>query len=108
MPLTLQEAQLVSWKVFRKINDNLDVPRRKPWDPLVAITDLLEESGGAASVIKGLEGYKTPNKPETKEMLAQELSNMLYHIFILAEHYGLNLEETFLEHVNEYLLRFIT
>jgi len=108
MPLTLQEAQLVSWKVFRKINDKFDAMRGKPWDPFVIVTDILEEAGEVASVVKGLEGFKPPDKPKTKEMLAKELSDMLYGIFVLAEHYGLNLEETFLEHVNEYLLRFLT
>lgn len=108
MPLTLQEAQLVSWKVFRKINDRLDASREKPWTPFVMVTDILEEAGEAAATIKDLEGFKSPDKQKTKEMLASELSDLLYAVFVLAEHYGLNLEETFLEHVNEYLLRFIT
>jgi len=108
MPLTLQEAQLVSWKVFRKINDKLDVSRGRGWDPFVIVTDILEEAGEVAAVVKGLEGFKPPDKPKTKEMLAKELSDMLYGIFVLAEHYGVSLEETFLEHVNEYLLRFLT
>jgi len=108
MPLTLQEAQLVSWKVFRKINDKLDVSRGRGWDPFVIVTDILEEAGEVASVVKGLEGFKPPGKPKTKEMLAKELSDLLYGVFVLAEHYGVNLEETFLEHVNDYLLRFLT
>jgi NTP pyrophosphatase (non-canonical NTP hydrolase) len=108
VPLTLQEAQLVSWKVFRKINDRLDASREKPWDPFVMVTDILEEAGEAAAIVKGLEGSKSPDKPRTKEMLAGELSDLLYAVFVLAEHYGVNLEETFLERVNEYLLRFIT
>jgi len=71
------------------------------------VTDLLEEAGEVASVVKGLEGFKPPEKPKTKEMLATELSDMLYVIFILAEHYGINLEEVFIQTVNDYLLRFI-
>lgn len=108
MPLTLQEAQLVSWKVFRKINDRVDASGGKPWNPFVMVTDILEEAGEAAATVKDLEGFKSPDKLKTKEMLASELSDLLYAVFVLAEHYGLNLEETFLEHVNEYLLRFIT
>jgi NTP pyrophosphatase (non-canonical NTP hydrolase) len=107
MPLTLFEAQTVSWKIFRKINDKLDVARGKGWTPFVIVTDLLEEAGEVASVVKGLEGYKPPEKPKTKEMLAEELSDLLYAIFVLAEHYGVNLEETYLEHVNNYLFRFL-
>jgi len=108
MPLTLQEAQLVSWKIFRKINDRLDATRSRGWDPFVIVTDILEEAGEVAGVVKGLEGFKPPEKPKNKEMLAKELSDLLYGIFVLAEHYGINLEETFLEHVNDYMLRFLT
>ncbi len=71
------------------------------------VTDLLEEAGEVSAVIKGLEGFKPPNKPKTKEMLATELSDLLYIIFVLAEHYGINLEESFLQTVNGYLLRLI-
>ena len=107
MSLTLQDAQHVSWKIFKKINAKLDAERGRPWDPFVIVTDLLEEAGEVATVVKGLEGFKPPEKPKTKEMLVKELSDLLYSIFVLAEHYGVNLEETFLEHVNDYLLRFL-
>jgi NTP pyrophosphatase (non-canonical NTP hydrolase) len=108
MSLTLRDAQHVSWKIFRKINDKLDERRGKGWDPFVIVSDLLEEAGEVAAVVKGLEGFKPPEKPKTREMLAKELNDLLYGIFVLAEHYGLNLEETFLEQMNDYLLRFIT
>jgi len=41
-------------------------------------------------------------------MLARELADLLYGIFVLAEHYGIELEEVFLETVNDYVLRLIT
>src|SRR3972149_1681569 len=107
MSLTLQDAQHVSWKIFKKINAKLDAERGRPWDPFVIVTDLLEEAGEVAAVVKGLEGFKPPEKPKTKEMLATELSDLLYIIFVLAEHYGIELEETYLEHVNNYLFRFL-
>ena len=65
------------------------------------VTDLLEEAGEVASAVKGLEGFKPPEKPKTKEMLATELSDMLYIIFVLAEHYGIELEEAFMQTVND-------
>lgn len=64
------------------------------------VTDLLEEAGEVASAVKGLEGFKPPEKPKTKEMLATELSDMLYMIFVLAEHYGIEFEEAFMQTVN--------
>ena len=107
MPLTLFEAQQVAWKIFRKINEKLDKTRGRGWDPFIITTDILEEAGEVAGVVKGLEGFKPPDKPKTKEMLAEELSDLLYGIFVLAEHYGINLEEVFLETVNDYILKFI-
>jgi NTP pyrophosphatase (non-canonical NTP hydrolase) len=107
MALTLFEAQQVAWKIFRKINERLDKDRGRGWDPFVITADILEEAGEVAGVVKGLEGFKPQDKPKTKEMLARELSDLLYGIFVLAEHYGLNLEEVFLETVNDYMLRFI-
>jgi len=71
------------------------------------VTDLLEEAGEVASAVKGLEGFKPPEKPETKEMLATGLSDLLYIIFVLAEHYGISLEESFLQTMNDCMLRFI-
>ena len=95
------------WKNFTKINDKLDPERGRGLTPFVMMTDLLEEAGEVAAVVKGLEGFKPPEKPKTKDMLATELSNLLYIIFVLAEHYGIELEESFLQTVNDYMLRFI-
>ena len=108
MSTTLSDAQHFCWKAFVKINQRLDTERGRPWDPFVMVTDLLEEAGEVAADVKGLEGFKPADKPETKEMLATELSDLLYIIFVLAEHYKINLEERFLETVNDYLLRFLT
>jgi len=108
MSVTLRDAQHLCWKTFKRINDKLDPERGKGWTPFVMVTDLLEEAGEVAAVVKGLEGFKPPEKPKTKEMLATELSDMLYMIFVLAQHYDIELEDTFLETVNNYMLRFIS
>ena len=107
MSLPLRDAQHLCWKNFRKINDKLDPERGKNWTPFVMVTHLLEEAGEVAAVVEGLEGFKPPDKPKTKEMLGTELSDLLYMIFVLAEHYDIELEETFLQTVNDYVLRFI-
>ncbi len=108
MSITLRDAQYLCWKNFRKINQKLDQQRGRNWTPFVMVTDLLEEAGEAAAVVKGLEGFKPPEKTKTKQMLATELSDLLYIIFVLAEHYEINLEESFLQTVNDYILRFMT
>jgi len=85
----------------------LDPERGKGWTPFVMVTDLLEEAGEVAAVVKGLEGFKPPEKAKSKEMLATELSDVLYITFVLAEHYGIELEESFLQTMNDYILRFM-
>jgi len=105
--MTLRDAQHLCWKNFRKINNKLDVERGKGWTPFAMVTDLLEEAGEVAAAVKGLEGFKPPEKPKTKEMLATELSDLLYIIFVLAEHYGIELEDHFLQTVNDYIIRFV-
>jgi NTP pyrophosphatase (non-canonical NTP hydrolase) len=94
----------ICWKNFRKINEVLDPERGKSWTPFVIVTDLLEEAGEAAAVIKGLEGFKPPGKPKTKEMLATGLSDLLYTIFVLAENYGIELEDAFMQTMNDRLI----
>jgi len=106
MSLTLSDAQKLSAKSFREINEKLDVIRGKGWDPFVIVTDILEEAGEVASIVKGLEGFKPPEKPKTRTMLATELADLLYGVFVLAEHYGLNLEESFVKTVEGYKRRF--
>jgi len=103
----MRDAQNLCVKNFKMINERLDPMRGKGWTPFVMVTDLLEEAGEIASVVKGLEGFKPPEKPKTKEMLATELSDLLYMIFVLAEHYGIEMEETFVETINGYSSRFI-
>ena len=107
LSVTLCDAQHLCWKNFRKINDKLDPERGRGWTPFVMVTDLLEEAGEVAAIVKGLEGFKPPEKPKTKDMLATELSDLLYIIFVLAEYYGIELEEVFLQTVNDYILRFL-
>ncbi|NIO37191.1 hypothetical protein GTO27_05745 [Candidatus Bathyarchaeota archaeon] len=107
MSVTIRDAQHLCWKNFRKTNVRLDPRRGKGWTPFVMVTDLLEEAGEVTAAVKGLEGFKPPEKPKTKETLATELSDLLYIIFVLAEHYSIELEEVFLQTVNDYVLRFL-
>jgi len=108
LSLSLQDAQHVSWKIFRKIDAKLDAEGAKRWNPLVIVTDLLEEAGEVSAVVKGLEGFGSAEKPQTKEKLAKELNDVLYSVLVLVEHHGLDLEETFLEHVNDLLPKTLT
>lgn len=103
MGIRISEAQRLAYRIFKEINEE----KRLEWSPFVVMTDLLEEAGEVASVVKGLEGYKPPEKPKTKEMLANELSDLLYSLFVLAEMYKIDLEETYPKIVNSYRARFL-
>jgi len=106
MSLTLRDAQHLCWKNFRKINDALDVEGGKEWTPSAMVTDLTENVSEIASTVKS-EGSGISGKQEAKDKLGTELSNLLYMAFVLAEQYGIELEESFLQTVNDYVLKFI-
>ena len=108
MSLSLQDAQHVSWKIFRKIDAKLDAEGAKRRKPPVIVTDLLEKVDKVSAAVKNLEESGSSDKSQPAEILAKELNKVLYSVFVLAEHYGLNLEETFLEHVNDLLLETFT
>lgn len=107
MSVTLRDAQHLCWKNFRKINDKLDPKIGETWTPYVMITDLLKEAGELATQVKRMEGFKSLDKAVSKERLATKLSDLLYIIFVLAQHYDIELEETFLQTVNDRILRFL-
>jgi len=96
MTLTLQDAQHVSWKIMRKVNDRPNAERVKGWNPFIIVADLLKGAEEVAAIVRGLEGLKQPENTKTKEMLTKELNGLLYSVFVLAENCGVNLEETFL------------
>ena len=100
---TIAEAQKATFELFKEINEC----KRMVWTPFALVTDLLEEAGEVASVVKGLEGYKPPDKPKTKEMLATELSDLLYAVFVLAETYGIDLEQSYQRTTDSYRKRFL-
>jgi NTP pyrophosphatase (non-canonical NTP hydrolase) len=106
MSLAFRDAQHLCWENFKKINSELDPGRGRGWTPFVMTTDLLEEAGEVAAVVKGLEGFKPPEKIKTTEMLATELSDLLYIIFVLAGHYGIELSESLPQTINGYTRRF--
>ncbi|MBS7616799.1 hypothetical protein KEJ45_06345 [Candidatus Bathyarchaeota archaeon] len=84
----------------------MDKEREKHLTPFLSIAGLLEKTGEVASTVKNLEGFKPLEKIETKETLAASLSEVLYTVFVLAEYYGINLEESFMQAMNDYMLKF--
>lgn len=54
MSITLSDAQKLSARVSKKINEEIGLSVGQK--PFVVITDLLEEAGEVASIVKGLKG----------------------------------------------------
>lgn len=75
--------------------------------PFVALTDVLEEAGDVADIVKNLEGYAPHQEPAPCERLASELSDLLWSVFILAEMYGLDLDTAFERTLKSYEARFL-
>ena len=103
----MRDAQHICWKNFKKINEVLNPERGKTWTPLVMATDLLQEAGEVAAAVKRIEGSEAADKPKIKEALASGISDLIFAVFVIAEHYGIELEEAFMQTVNDYVLRFI-
>lgn len=54
MSITLSDAQKLSARVSKKINEEIGLSVGQK--PFLVITDLLEEAGEVASIVKGLKG----------------------------------------------------
>jgi len=103
LSVTLRDAQHLCWKNFRAINDKLDPERGKKWTPDNTVSEISEETGKVRVAVDELES-RSEYEPKNNEKLAKELSNILYLVFVLAEHYKIELEESFLQTVNDMIL----
>jgi hypothetical protein len=99
LSLTLRDAQHLSWKTFKKF-EALDKERSAT---LATAKELVKQ----ASEISCLD-QSTANNPEQKEKLEKALSQMIFACFVIAERYGVSLEDTFLQSMDELILGFVS
>jgi NTP pyrophosphatase (non-canonical NTP hydrolase) len=104
LSVTIRDAQHLCWKNFRTINDKLDPELGKKWTPAVTVSEILEESSMVREAVEDLEGLKSEENPKANEKLAKELSNILYLALVLAEHFKIELEESFLQTMNDLII----
>lgn len=106
MSVTLTAAQHVAWKVFQKIRGKAG---RKGigCEPSLVASELFRATSKTVAVVNKLEELETLSQTETA-MLASSLSTVLYKVFVLAAHYNLNLEETFMQTLNDQMLESVT
>jgi NTP pyrophosphatase (non-canonical NTP hydrolase) len=89
------------------IHDKLDPERGKAWKPSVTAAELAEKAREIDDIVKRLEESSSSRSPEDKETLALGLSDVLYVSFVLAEHHGIELEDSFMQAMNDYMLDFV-
>jgi hypothetical protein len=100
MSLTLRDAQHLSWKTFRKF-ENQDKSRSASFD---SATELLKKAGEIADKIKILQNSDSLERGE----LAKMFSELLFSLFVLSERYDVNLEDSFLQAVDELIMGFVS
>jgi len=100
MSLTLRDAQHLSWKTFRKF-ETQDKSRSASFD---SATELVKKAGEIADKIKILQISDSLERGE----LAKMFSELLFSLFVLSERYGLNLEDSFLQAVDELIMGFVS
>jgi len=101
LSLTLRDAQHLCWKTFKKF-EMIDQKNSRTY---TTGENLVKKSEEIAQRIKAIQGLDSTYK---KEELAKLLSELLFGAFTLAEQEGVNLEESFLQAIDEMILGFIT
>ncbi len=99
MSLTLRDAQHLSWKTYKKLqtlNPNGSTSLETPAE----LTKKAEE------IAQKIAAAKTSSADGQK--LGSLLSEMLFAAFVLAEQHGVSLEESFLQTVDELILRMVS
>jgi hypothetical protein len=97
--LTLRDGQHLSWKTFKKF-EALDEKRSAG---IGNADDLVKKSSEIAEKLKALKNLEIPRAD-----LEKLISELLFSIFVLSERNGINLEETFLQTVDDIILSFVS
>jgi NTP pyrophosphatase (non-canonical NTP hydrolase) len=78
----------------------------QPWPLLILFTDLMEEMGELAEIIKAKEGYK-PYKNLPLENMGKEIADVLFSLFSIANYYEIDIEKSLMKILAEYEDRFL-
>ena len=100
MSLTLRDAQHLSWKTFKKF-EKIDQEKSKLYETGEKIMQKSVE------IEQKIQTLQVSGASET-EGLSKLLSELLFGAFILAEQKGVNLEESFLQTIDEMILSFVS
>jgi hypothetical protein len=101
MSLTIRDAQHLSWKTLKK----LEKLEGKMSEDLGSASGLV---GRARGIAEKVEKVNVSDSEVSREELANSLAEMLFTALVLAERYGLSLEESFLRSVDDLILKFVS
>ncbi len=79
----------------KKVLQEFEKTRAKKWTPEVMALDLVEEVGELANSILVKEGFK--NKKRAKADLVDSVCYVLFDLYMIAEHYGIDVEKEYLK-----------
>ena len=99
MSVTLRDAQHLCWKTFKKL-EQLDHTNSATFEKAKYLQNKADE---LAQKI----GELTSSDGQTKDVLSKLISELLFATFVTAEMQGIDLEESFLQTVNEIILGFV-
>ncbi len=99
MSLTLRDAQHLSWKTYKKFET---LNEKRPAS-VGTVDALVKKAGEIFEKIKTEESSK-----EGKEAEGKLLSELLFTALVLAESRGVELEDSFLQTVDELILGFVS
>ncbi len=99
MSLTLRDAQFLCWKTFKKF----EARNQKNRQPNEVAADIAQTAQIIEKRVKKPEGTDQPSAMD-KQSLAKLLPELLFNAFVLAEYEGIDLENTFMQAIDEYIL----
>ncbi len=93
MSITLRDAQHLCWKTFKKLNKGDSESQS-----LIPVEDLIAKTQELAIKLKSIE------KPISKAEFGRLFSELFYFVFIIAEYKNVDLEESFMQTIDELIL----
>jgi NTP pyrophosphatase (non-canonical NTP hydrolase) len=99
------EPSSTSFKSIQKIVDDwINQFEEGYWPPLSMLAAVVEETGELAREINDKEGFKKKRSLDDRN-LNLELADLLFSIVCIANHYHVDLDESFKEVINKYTKR---
>lgn len=89
----------------KKIDDILQGYEKPYWQPLSQLARLSEEVGEVARALNHKYGDKPKKPSESPDDLSDELGDVLWTVICLANHEGINLEDTIQRSIDKLVVR---